>query len=173
MKFLKPRYIADSMSTPIFFSSISLGSSAKSSIANGPNAPSSLVKWNIIGSANMGFFPDSRFIKRLFRYDVSVIQRPQRLNVLSAGNTDGLLPSQQNIFISLICLSLYRNKKYFDFTADIVWTIFSFSRALKSAVSSSLICRSYLLFFELLFNCCFLFLICLIFLGSSDKLFEW
>ena len=161
------------MSTPMFFSSVSLGSADKSSRVNRPNAPSSLVKWNIIGPTKLGFFPDSWFIKRLFRYDVSVIQRSQRLNVVSIGNTDGLLPSQQNLFISLICLSFNRNRKYADFTADIVWTMFSFSRALKSAVSSSLICRSYLLFFELLFNCCFLFLICLIFLGSSDKLFKW
>ena len=107
----------------------------------------------------MGFFPDSGFIERLFRYDVSVIQRSQSLNVVSIGNTDRLLPSQQNLFISLISLSLHRNKKYADFKADIVWTRFSFSRALKSAVSLSLICRSYLLFFVLLFNCCFLFLI--------------
>ena len=68
----------------------------------------------------MRFFPDSWFIKRLFRYDVSVTQRSQKLNVVSIGNTDGLLFSQQNFFISLICLSLYRNKKYADFTADIV-----------------------------------------------------
>ena len=68
----------------------------------------------------MGFFPDSRFIKRLFWYDVPVIQRTQRLNVVSIGNRDGLLPSQQNLFISLICLSLYRNKKFADFTADVV-----------------------------------------------------
>ena len=108
------------MSTPMFFSSISLGSAAKSSRANQSNAPSSLVKRNIIGSTNMGFFPDSPFIKRLFRYDVSVIQRSQRLNVVSIGNTDGLLPLQQDLFISLISLSLYRNKKYADFTADIV-----------------------------------------------------
>ena len=161
------------MSTPMFLSSISLRSAAKSSRANRPNAPSSLIKWNIIGPTNMRFFPDSRFIKRLFRYDVSVIQRLQRLNVVSIGNTNGLLPSQQNLFISLICLSLYRNKKYADFTADIVWTMFSFSRALKSVVSLSLICHSCLLFFKLFFNCCFLFFICLIFLGSSDKLFEW
>ena len=104
---------------------------------------------------------------------MSVIQRSQRLNVVSIGNTDGLLSSQQNIFISLICLSLYRNKKYPDFTADIVWTMFTFSGALKSVVSLSLVCRSCLLYFELLFNCCFLFLICLIFLGSSNMLFEW
>ena len=161
------------MSTPMFFSSVSLGSADKSSRVNRPNAPSSLVKWNIIGPTKLGFFPDSWFIKRLFRYDVSVIQRSQRLNVVSIGNTDGLLTSQQNLFISLICLSFNRNRKYADFTADIVWTMFSFSRALKSAVSSSLICSSYFLFFELLFNCCFLFLICLIFLGSSDKLFKW
>ena len=68
----------------------------------------------------MRFFLDSRFIKRLFRYDVSVTQRLQRLNVVSIGNTNGLLPSQQNLFISLICLSLDRNKKSADFTADIV-----------------------------------------------------
>ena len=121
----------------------------------------------------MGFFPDSQFIKRLFQYYVSVTKISQRLNVASIDNTDGLLSSQQNFFISLICLSLYRNKKYTDFTADIVGSIFTFSRALKSAVSSSLVCCSCLLCFELLFHCCFLFLICLIFLGSSIKLFEY
>ena len=108
------------MSTPMFFSSISLRSATKSSRTNRPSAPSSLVKLNIIGPTNMGFFPDSRFIKRLFWYDVPVIQRTQRLNVVSIGNRDGLLPSQQNLFISLICLSLYRNKKFADFTADVV-----------------------------------------------------
>ena len=81
------------MSTPKFFSSISLGSAAKSSRANQPNAPLSLVKCNIIGSTNMGFFPDSRFIKCLFWYDVSVTQRSQRLNVVSIGNTNRLLSS--------------------------------------------------------------------------------
>ena len=93
MKFLKPWYIADSMSTPNFFSLISLGSAAKSSRANRLTAPSSLVKCNIIGPTNMVFLPDSRFIKRLFRYDVSVTQRSQKLNVVSIGNTDGLLSS--------------------------------------------------------------------------------
>ena len=68
----------------------------------------------------MRFFSDSRFIKRLFWYDVSVIQKSQRLNLVSIGNTDGLLSSQQNFFISLICLSLFKNKKYADFMADIV-----------------------------------------------------
>ena len=121
----------------------------------------------------MIFFSDSRFIERLCRYDVSAILRLQRLNVVSIGNTDGLLSSQQKFFIPLICLSVYRNKKYADITADIVWIMFTFLRALKSVVSSSLVCRSCLLHFELLFNCCFLLLICLKFLGSSDKLFEW
>ena len=166
MKFLKPRYIAVSMSNPIFFSSISLGSAARSSRANRQNALSSLVKWNIIGPTKMELIQihdlsNLCFGMMCYRH----IQRSQRLNVVSIGNTDGLLSSQQNLFMSLICLSLYRNKKYADFTADIVWTIFSFSRALKSSVSSSLICLSCLFFFELLFNCCFLFLICLIFLG--------
>ena len=173
MKFLKSWYIADSMSAPKFFSSISLRLVAKGSRVNRPSSTSSLVKCNILGAKNMEFFPDSRFIKRLFRYDVSVTQRSQRLNVVSIGNIDGLLSSQQNVFILLIYLSLCRNKKYADFTADIVWTMFTFSRALKSAVSSSLICYSCLLCFKVLFNCSFLFLICLIFLGSSDKLFEW
>ena len=87
MKFLKPWYIADSMTTPKFFSSISLGSAVKSSRANRPNASLPLVKCNINEPTNIGFFPDSRFMKRLFRYDVSVIQRSQKLNVVSIGNT--------------------------------------------------------------------------------------
>ena len=68
----------------------------------------------------MIFFSDSRFIERLCRYDVSAILRLQRLNVVSIGNTDGLLSSQQKFFIPLICLLVYRNKKYADITADIV-----------------------------------------------------
>ena len=68
----------------------------------------------------MRFFSDSRFMKRLFPYDVPVIVRLQRFNVASIGNTDGLLSSQQTFFILLICLSLYSNKKYAGFTADIV-----------------------------------------------------
>ena len=39
----------------------------------------------------MEFLPDSRFIKRLFWYEVSVFQRSQRLNRVSVGNKDGLL----------------------------------------------------------------------------------
>ena len=47
------------------------------------------------------------------------------------------LEKQTSLFISLICLLLYRNKKYANFMADIVWNMFTFSRALKSAINSS------------------------------------
>ena len=81
------------MLTPKFIISISLGSAAKISRENRPNAHSYLVKCNIIGPKNMGFFPDSQFTKRLFQYYVSVTKRSQRLNVASIDNTDGLLSS--------------------------------------------------------------------------------
>ena len=55
-----------------------------------------------------------------------VNQGSQGLNFVSIDNADGLLSSKQNFFISLICPSLYRNKKYVDFTADIVSTMFTF-----------------------------------------------
>ena len=105
----------------------------------------------------MIFFSDSRFIERLCRYDVSAILRLQRLNVVSIGNTDGLLSSQQKFFIPLIYLSIGVQEQkvcwyYGWYSLNYVYIFESIKKCCELIISLSLLLIAFWTTFQLLLS---------------------
>ena len=103
---LNPLKVANSRSTPTFFSAFKFDFKERSSNANLLNVALYLVKCIITGPKNTGCFPRSGFINLFFLYDVSITQISQRLKVGSMANTEESLSRQQNFSISSICFSV-------------------------------------------------------------------